>query len=207
MNKVGMWSAFGMFAIGILYVFTVSIGIYFAGFTQPIVDPILGIMEVLTLVTAPLLVILMSAIHRTSPQDKKTHSLIALAFAVLVAGLTGAVHFVGLTALRQTGMEGIEWPSVLYAVELLAWDVFLGLSLLFAAPVFQGGGLRRNIRTSLVIVGALCLIGSLGPLTGDMRLQFVSVLGYGILLPVVWFMIAKYFQESTSCSMFKKTTR
>lgn len=195
MKNVGMWSAFGMFTVGIFYIFTVAIGMYSVGFTQPIVDPILGIMEVLTLVTAPLLVILMCAIHRTSSQDQKIHSLIALAFAILVAGLTGTVHFVGLTILRQTGMEGIEWPSIIYAVELLAWDVFLGLSLLFAAPVFQGEGLRRDIRISLTIVGALCLIGSLGPLTGDMRLQFISVMGYGVLLPAAWLMIAKYFQQ------------
>ena len=139
--------------------------------------------------------ILMSAVHRSAHPNYKTCSLIALAFAVLVAGLTGAVHFVGLTALRQTGMEGIAWPSIIYAVELLAWDIFLGLSLLFAAPVFRGKGTERNIRASLTVVGALCLIGSLGPLTGDMRLQFISLLGYGVLLPVVWLMIARYFER------------
>ena len=53
--------------------------------------------------------------------------MIALAFMVLVTGLTATVHFIDLTALRQTGMEGIVWPSAIYAVELLAWDVFLGL--------------------------------------------------------------------------------
>ncbi|MGB5326522.1 MAG: hypothetical protein WBN40_14035 [Pseudomonadales bacterium] len=203
MNKVGMWSALGMFVVGILYIITVAIGMYSVGFKQPIVDPILGIMEALTLVTAPLLVILMSAVHRMAPHDQKTQSLIALAFAILVAGLTVTVHFVGLTVLRQTGMEGLEWPSIIYAVELLAWDIFLGLSLLFAASVFQGGGLRRNIRTSLTTVGVLCLIGSLGPLTGEMRLQFVAVLGYGVLLPAVWFMIAKYFQQSERISSGK----
>ena len=174
MKNVGMWSAFGMFIVGVLYIITVAIGMYSAGLTKPIVDPILGIMEVLTLVTAPLLVILMSAIHHTASQDRKIYSLVALAFAILVAGLTGAVHFVGLTVLRQTNM---------------------GLSLLFSAQVFQGGGLRRKIRIGLIIVGSLCLIGVLGPFTGDMRLQFISVLGYGVLLPVVWFMIAKYFQQ------------
>jgi len=190
-----MWSAFGMFVVGILYFIAVAIGIYSVGFTNPIIDPILGIMEVLTLVTAPLLVILMSAIHRTAPQSRKTQSLIALAFAILVAGLTSAVHFIGLTVLRQTGMEGIEWPSINYAVELLAWDVFLGLSLLFAAPVFQGERLERKIRTGLIVVGALCLIGVLGPITGDMRLQLISVLGYGVFLPIVWLMIASHFQQ------------
>jgi hypothetical protein len=189
-----MWSAFGLFIVGLVYAITVAVGIYNTGFTTPIVDPILAIMEILTLLSAPLLVILMSTIHTKAPLDFKVYSLIALAFMVLAAGLTSAVHFIGLTALRQTGMEGIAWPSMLYAVELLAWDVLLGLSLLFAAPVFQGGGLKHKIRMSMIIAGVLCITGALGPATGDMRLQFISVLGYGVLLPFVWLMIARDFQ-------------
>lgn len=196
MNRLGMWSAIGLFIIGVVYAITVAIGIYESGFAKPIVDPILAIMEILTLVAAPLLVILMSTLHTTASLDFKAYSLIALAFMILVAGLTSSVHFIGLTALRQTGMEGIVWPSILYAIELLAWDVFLGLSLLFAAPVFQGKGLKRKIRFTLIITGILCITGTLGPVTGDMRLQFISVLGYGIVLPVVWLMIAKDFHYS-----------
>lgn len=196
MNRLGMWSAFGLFMVGITYAVTVAIGMYFSGFTNPIVDPILAIMELLTLIAAPLLVILMSTIHSTALPESKTYSLIALAFMLIVAGLTSAVHFIGLTVLRQTGMEGLIWPSELYAVELLAWDVMLGLSLLFAAPVFRGERLKNRIRTCLIITGVLCTTGTLGPVTGDMRIQFVSVLGYGVLLPAVWLLIAKDFQNS-----------
>ena len=196
MNRLGMWSAIGLFIIGVFYAITVAIGIYESGFAKPIVDPILAIMEILTLVAAPLLVTLMSTIHSTASLNFKAYSSIALAFMILVAGLTSSVHFIGLTALRQTGMEGIVWPSILYAIELLAWDVFLGLSLLFAAPVFYGNGLKRKIRITLIITGVLCITGTLGPVTGDMRLQFISVLGYGVILPVVWLMIAKDFHYS-----------
>jgi len=196
MNQLGMWTAFGLFVIGIIYAITVIIGMYTADFSNPIVDPILAIMEILTLVAAFLLVILMSAIHHKAPPESKVYSAIALAFMVLVAGLTTTVHFIGLTALRQTGMEGIVWPSAIYAVELLAWDVFLGLSLLFSVPVFEGDGLNRKIRITLIITGVLCIAGTLRPATGDMRLQFISVLGYGVFLPVVWLMIARYFQQA-----------
>jgi hypothetical protein len=195
MNALGMWSAIALFVVGVIYAIAVAFGMYTVGLTGPIVDPILAIMEILTLVAASLLVILMSTIHCKSLAEYRVFSSIALAFAVLVAGLTGAVHFIGLTALRQIGTEGIVWPSAIYAVELLAWDVFLGLSLLFAAPVFRGAGLNRNIRTGLIVTGVLCLTGTLGPATGDMRLQFIAVLGYGVFLPVVCLMIARYFRK------------
>jgi len=191
-----MLTALSLSLLGISYAITVSVGIYTTGFTNPITDPILALMEILTLISAPLLVILMVAVHLSAPSDCKVYSLVALAFMILVAGVTSTVHFVGLTALRQNGTEGIVWPSTIYAIELLAWDFFLGLSLLFAAPVFQGGGLKRRIRISLFVTAILCIMGMLGPLTGDMQLQFIAVFGYGILLPIVWLLIARDFQST-----------
>ena len=198
MNQLGLWSSVSLFVVGVLYAITVSVGVYTTGFTKPIVDPILAVMEILTLVSSPLLVILVGAIHSTTPSELKGYSSAAFAFMILTAGLTSSVHFIGLTALRQTGIEGIIWPSVLYAAELLAWDIFLGLSLIFMAPLFQGAGLKRKIRSMLILTGTFCIIGSVGPFSGDMRFQFISVLGYGVLLPFVWFMMARNFQCACS---------
>jgi hypothetical protein len=78
----------------------------------------------------------------------------------------------------------------MYAAELLAWDVFLGLSLLFAAPSLQGSRLRRVARTTMTACGAMCLIGVIGPATGYMWLQFVSLAGYGLVLPVSCVLLA-----------------
>ena len=99
-------------------------------------------MEILTLLSAPILVVLMAAVHAYAVPQYKVHSLIAFAFMVLMAGLTSSVHFVELTAVRQSATASLTWPSMAYALELLAWDVFLGLSLLFAAPVFTAGKLE-----------------------------------------------------------------
>ena len=136
---------------------------------------------------------LRNAIHASASHANKVYSSAALGFAILAAGLTSAVHFVGLTALRQLGAQGIEWPSPLYALELLAWDVFLGLALVLAAPVFRGR--NRAVRNALLVTGGLCLAGTLGPATGDMRLQFVGVAGYGVLLPVTCFLLARHFRH------------
>lgn len=193
-NRLGSWSAFGIFLIGVAYIATLAIGFAVYGLTKPIVDPLLAIMEVLTLLSAPLMVIMMAAVHGYAPPERKTYSLIALAFMILVAGTTSAVHFVELTALRQLGSSGIVWPSPVYAIELLAWNLFLGLSLLFAAPVFEGGGLERGVRRGLLISGALCVAGIFGPAVGNMRLQLVGVLGYAGVFPVVCFMLSKLFR-------------
>lgn len=192
-NQLGKWSAFGQFLIGIAYIVMLTLGFAVHGLSEPIVDPLLAIMEVLTLVSAPLLVVMMAAIHGYASPDRKTHSLISLAFMILLAGTTSAVHFAELTALRQLGDAGIVWPSAAYAVELLAWNLFLGLSLLFAAPVFEGGGLARRIRRAFLVSGALCLAGIVGPAVGNMRLQLVGVLGYAVVLPITCLMVSRLF--------------
>ena len=102
-----------------------------------------------------------------------------------------------LTAARQLGEGGIVWPSRAYAAELLAWDVFLGLALLFAAPVFEGGGPERAVRRGLLACGALCLAGAVGPAVGNMRLQLVGVLGYAVVLPVVSVLLARVFARGS----------
>lgn len=193
-NQLGRWSAFTLFIIGAAYIVTLAIGFAAHGLAEPIADPVLAVVEVLTLLSALLMVIMMAAVHGYAPCERKTYSLIALAFMILAAGLTSAVHFVELTAARQLGSSGIVWPSPAYAVELLAWNLFLGLSLLFAAPVFEGAGLEGGVRRSLLVSGALCIAGVLGPAVGNMRLQLVGVLGYAGVFPVVCFTLARLFR-------------
>ena len=55
-----------------------------------------------------------------------------------------------------------KWPSIPYALDILAWDVFFALAVLFAAPVFTGNRLATWIRGLLVATGALSLAGLSG---------------------------------------------
>lgn len=112
----------------------------------------------------------------------------------LATGLTSAVHFVALTATRQLGSALLVWPSSPYAIELLAWDGFLGLSLVFAAFTFQAGGRERHVRRGLLVCGLLCLLGIVGPVVGNMRLQLVGVFAYGALLPGVCLLLSDLFR-------------
>ena len=102
--------------------------------------------------------------------------------------------------MRQVGAAGIVWPSRTYAAELLAWDVFLGLALVFAAPVFEGGDGERAVRRALWLCGGLCLVGTVGPLVGDMRLQLPGILGYAGVLPVLSFLLARRFARERTPS-------
>ena len=193
-NALGRWSSFAVFLVGVAYLVALVIGFMTRGLSAPIVDPLLAIMEWLTLLAAPLLLVMMAAIHGRASEKLKTVSGLAFAFMTLATGLTSAVHFVALTATRQLGSALLVWPSSAYAVELLAWDVFLGLSLVFAAFSFQNSGRERHVRRGLLSCGLLCLLGVVGPVVGNMRLQLVGVFAYGAVLPVVCLLLSRLFR-------------
>jgi hypothetical protein len=195
-QRLGFLSSVGLVLVGVAYVVVVGFGIARAGFDKPIVDPTLAVMEAITLLSAPLVVILMAAVYGLASPERKVFGILALAFGAIMAGLTSGVHFVALTAGRQTDFTTLEWPSTLYAVELLAWDVFLGLALVFAAPVFAGSGRRARARWSLVTTGVLCLLGAIGPIVGNMAVQRIGILGYGISLPISCVFVALTFRQS-----------
>jgi hypothetical protein len=193
-SVLGRWSSFVVFLVGLAYFIALLIGFATRGLSAPISDPLLAVMETLTLLVAPVLLVMMAAIHGRAPQALKTVSSLAFAFMTLATGLTGAVHFVALTATRQLGRALLVWPSSAYAIELLAWDGFLGLALVFAAFTFQSDGRERHVRRGLLVCGLLCLLGIVGPVVGNMRLQFVGVFAYGALLPVVCLLVSELFR-------------
>ena len=192
-NQLGRWSSLAVFFVGVAYIVALAIGFATAGLSKPIADPLLAIMELLTLLSALLLLVMMAALHGRAPEDRKTVSSLAFAFMILTVGVTTAVHFVDLTSSRQMGMFLLAWPSTAYALELLAWDVFLGCSLVFAAFTFDSSGREKQVRRGLLVCGALCLLGAVGPAAGNMRLQLVGVFAYGAVLPIVCLLVSRVF--------------
>jgi hypothetical protein len=117
------------------------------------------------------MVALMMAVHAWAPSQAKTLSLTAVVFMGLAAGVTCNLHFVIPTLSRQPAFAGhwwlplflsFKWPSVVYALDILAWDFFFPLSMFFAAPVFSGSRLAASIRVLMIASGVLALAGLSG---------------------------------------------
>jgi len=175
--RLGSLSGAMVVGVGVAYVLVLGLGFARHGLSEPIGDPILAIMEVLTLASALPLVSLILAILLVAPQDRRPHGILALCFIVMFATATCAVHLVELTAGRQLGTHGLVWPSTPYAVELLAWDLFLGIALLFGAAALDPEQSSPVLRRGVQVTGLLCVAGLIGPVLGNMRLQLVGVFG------------------------------
>jgi hypothetical protein len=145
----------------------------------------------------------MVAVHAYARPAVKVHSLTALVFMIVLATITTSVHFVVLTVgpgLEATGLSWIplvisfRWPPIAYALDILAWDWFFALSLLFAVPVFRGGGrLEGWVWILLLVSGILSLTGLLGVPLSDMQVRNIGVIGYAVVAPVAFLLIGIVF--------------
>jgi divalent metal cation (Fe/Co/Zn/Cd) transporter len=207
---VGMWSALGAATIGAIFVVVGLIGVVARPPSpEPLqqVDPYLAILEALMILFAVLLVVMMAAVYAYAPPERKTSSLTALAFTICFAVTTCSVHFVSLTLGRQTDPRALpllshqlstgNWPTLAMSLDLLAWDFFLGVALVFAARVFRGEA-SRWLRVSMTLAGALCLAGTLGPASGHLHIQYFGIAGYAFVLPLACTLLTIFFWRERS---------
>lgn len=197
-SRLGRSSALLVLAVGIAYAVVLAAGMARHGLTEPITDPILMVMELLTIASALPILGVFVAIHAAAPPSGRLAAMLGLLLASMFTCATVGVHVVELTAGRALARSGLVWPSVPYAIELFAWDLLLGLALLFAAQALPHTRAARRLTLGLRATGALCVAGLIGPLVGNMRLQLVGVAGYAVLLPLVAWMLARWFSGTAT---------
>jgi hypothetical protein len=205
-RRLGIGSASLVAALLLAYAITLAAG--FASLEsrdEPIGDPYFTLLELLILLMMPAVVVLMVAVHSWAPARRKALSLAAAIFMAIAAALTCAVHFAILTLSRQAEFAAheslplllsFEWPSLAYAIDILAWDVFFALSMLCSAVVFTGSRLALSIRTAMLLSGLLALAGLSGVIAGDMALRNIGIAGYvGVFFIVVLLLGALFYRS------------
>ena len=202
-RAIGRTAAWAVFFLGILYAVITGLGLRSLKSPQdPISDPFFFFMELLIVLMTPLMVISMIAVHAYASPQVKAYSFTALVFMVLLAGISSSIHFVILSVSRQIEFDELpglslffsfKWPSVVYALDILAWDWFFALSMLCAAPVFNRGKLEKIVQILMIVSGVLSLAGLLGVPLADMQVRNIGVLGYGVVAPVVFLLLGLVF--------------
>ena len=204
-RRLGIVSAAGTVFLIVVYAITLVAGFMsLQSPQQPIGDPLFSILEILIILMMPVMVALMVAVHAWASPQTKAFSLMALVFMGLLAGLTCSLHFVILTVSHQAAFAGqswlalleFKWPSVAYALDILAWDVFFPLSVLSAAPVFGGSRLTISIRWLMIASGVLALGGLSGVLVGNMQLRNIGIVGYVGVFSVAALLLAVLFYRA-----------
>ncbi len=203
---LGVTATWGVAVLLLAYLPTLLLGlISLKSPLDPIGDPYFSLMEALIILVAPLMVVSMAVVHACGPPQFRECSLAALVFMVIAAGITSGVHFVVLTVSRQADGLGpavapllfsFKWPSVVYALDILAWDWFYALSMFFGAQVFRAEGLERTLRRVMLASGVLSLRSLIGVPLANMNVRNIGILGYTVVAAVAFLLMGMVFSRT-----------
>ncbi|MGH7725615.1 MAG: hypothetical protein ACREOU_09320 [Candidatus Eiseniibacteriota bacterium] len=209
-QRLGMWSARLVVILAVAYILTGCAWLLFGRSPNPQElqpsEPYLAILEALIVLLSPVMIVLMASIHAHADPDRKTMALVALAHMTACATLTCAVHFLQLTVVRRLPVEDprfsilqlYPWPGLSLGLDLIAWDLFFGLAMLFGAPVFRGNGRDAAIRRGMKLSGVLCLTGVIAQATGNFWFQYPAIVGYAFVFPAVCVLLSQYFRPTSN---------
>jgi hypothetical protein len=202
-TRLGRVSALAVVGLGVAYLGVLGVGLGTLPAPEvPIQDPWFTTMEVLIVALGPALVGLSSALFGWVPPERRSWALLSALFMAATAVTSSALHFCILVLRRGVASShpewsrwlfAFEWPSVAYAVDVLAWDVFFPIAALSAAVALPPGRATRSVRGLLVASGVLALVGLAGAPLADMRVRNLGILGYAVVFPVAAAFLVRLF--------------
>jgi len=107
-----------VFGLGVIYAVVTVLGLLsLPAPDEQIADPYFTLMEVLILLIAPLMALVILAVHFYAAADKKWYSLAAAVFMFIMAAITSCVHFTILTISRQPAAEQLAGHSFFFSFQ------------------------------------------------------------------------------------------
>ena len=216
--KLGLWSAIAASLTFVIYticfvgillsspLFTWTTLADYVAYAEAYGGPLRPLAQFSMLLFGLSFVVLLNSIHAVTRPERRILTRISIGFGLLFAVTVGIHYFTQLSAVRLSMLagrtEGLEHfvqanpYSILSAINMLGWTVFLGLASLFVAPVFSATRLQRLIRLSLLLNGLFCLGGGIGYVWEIKWLVFATTtLGMGGAVSVATASLACWFRR------------
>jgi len=216
-TRLGSYASFLVVALLVAYLITTILGLAdLSDKDDPIQDPYFTTMEILIiLMMVPILVALDA--YRTLLGSTACSWLGNLAFIFLVisTAITSSVHAAVLMANRSKALQqanpefydylfSFQWPSVVYALDILAWDWFFALSLLFFGFAVQVGLQLRRLERALQVLflggGALSLLGLIAVPMDNIQVRMIGIFGYAVVTIPLFSVLGVYIRKADSTS-------
>jgi hypothetical protein len=200
----GYWTSLLGVMLTLIYMAAIA-GMFMSG-TIPPGEPYLSMIGVVSLASVPAMIFLWVILHNSVVPTKRIFTQTSLALMVIFGTLTSINRYVAMTVVPQSMKLGITdgldwfmpygWPSIMAAMEVLAWGFFLGLAFLFLAPVFRRGRLELAIFWTLIVSGIFSLIAVLGQVLNSVVLNMLGIIAWGPGLIVLFALLASWSKNS-----------
>ena len=191
--KLAMYFSTALIALGGLYIILIAWGLITA-------DPATGmiqndkkiLMEITTILSSILLLLFFTSIHFFIEPRNIFFSFLSIIFMSFSTVLTCCVHFISITVADKilmanellTPILSMGWPSVLLSIDILSWDFFFGLAILFLGIGLFENENQRKTAVLMLLSGIFSLFGLIALPLDNMNIRYIGVFGY-TLLPVI----------------------
>ena len=144
--------------------------------------------------------IVMACIHSYASEERKVFSLVGLSFAIIYATLISVNYFIQLTFVRWSTLDVSIFDmannqSMMWVIEVLGY-FFMGLSTLFAAPIFGKGKVESLVKWLFVANGILGILASIAyALSLPMEILLGGLIVWDILMPISTALLAYFFKR------------
>jgi hypothetical protein len=209
-QRVGVAAAGAVAVLCLCYAIVLALGLFtLPSPEQQIQEPWFTLMELLIILIAPAMVVFMLALYAWVSEQERAFAMGAVAFMSMCAALTSAVHFAVLTLSRQPAFSAhpwasevfsFRWPSLAYALDILAWDLFFPIAALFAARSLRGVGLASAVRRLMYLSAALSFVGLAGVPLASMQVRNTGIVGYAVLFPIAAALMLPVFRRGRNAS-------
>ncbi len=187
-------------------VFTWTTVADYVAYVEAYGGPLRALAQASMLVFSLSFVVLLHSIHEVTGTERRILPRISISFGSLFAVTIGIHYFAQLSAVRINVLagetEGLQHfvqanpYSILSAINMLGWTIFLGLASLFVAPTFSVAKPERVIRLAFLMNGLFCLAGGVGYVWEITWLIFVTTtLGMGAAVLVGAAALARWFRR------------
>lgn len=182
--------AYSIVILGIIYIVLIAIGIM----TQSkengyIKDDIRILMEILTMFSAVLLLLFTISINQLVEDERKVFSLFSVLMMLGLVILTFSCHFINITVGKELNdsnksfsyLVSLTWPSVIFAIDILAWDVFFGFSFIALGISIIKSKIWGILPIIMIVSGILSLVGLIAIPLKNMNIRYIGVFGYTVM--------------------------
>ena len=213
-KRIGFWSSSLWAALGTVYLAVLVVHFSTAGFSAPTTPFVETSAGILTILSAPVFLVMFAVIAHLAPKERGVYGTIGLSFCILYVAMVSINRFVQLTVVRLSSQAEQSADlarflpyapgSVMFALEILGWGFFLSLACLFVAPLFSGSSLRRSIRW-LFVLFALFSFTSVVGLATQTPVGAAAFVAWGPIAVVLSVLLAVLFRRGDLPSLREET--
>jgi len=160
--------------------------------------------QVCSIIFAVSYLIIVNCFSEIVGHSKQILQKLSVSFGVIFVSLIGINYFLQITAVQFNLQQGTSddisnWimfnpNSISLSIAMFGWTFMLGLSSIFAAPIFEGKGIKRTIQILFFLNGFFCLVGGIGFVLQNASLVNLSInVGMGGTLTVLTIILSRFF--------------